>query len=295
MTANATTTDDAPSTAAASSRPLPDVGWGRADLQVHSASGDGMASAAQIFDAVERLGLLDVVAITDHDDVEGALIAREVHARGRYHFDFVPGIEVTTRGGHLLALWVDQPVPSFRSLGDTVEEIHRQGGLAVIPHPFSLLTRSVGRRGLQRLVTAGDSSRVPDGLEVENPTSAGWDAGKRARRLNEERWQLATTGGSDAHFLEALGSAYTLFPGRTGDDLRRAILERRTVAVGGRKPSLREIGWGTILRQQARGLSVTPRKVLGRVARRSARGTRASGASTDQAHEDRQREGRTGP
>ena len=176
-------------------------GWGRADLQIHSAHGDGMASAEEIFDLVERRAELDVIAITDHDDIEGALIARDIHARGGYHFDFVPGIEVTTRGGHLLALWVEEPVPSFRSLGDTVEEIHRQGGLAVIPHPFSLLTRSVGRRGLERLVDAGDPERVPDGLEVENPTSAGWDTGPRMRRLNEERWRLATTGGSDAHSL----------------------------------------------------------------------------------------------
>ena len=253
-----TTTTDAPSNAASA------AGWGRADLQIHSAEGDGMASAEEIFDLIELRAKLDVVAITDHDDIGGALLARDVHARGGYHFEFVPGIEVTTRGGHLLALWVDQPVPSFRSLGDTVEEIHRLGGLAVIPHPFSLLTRSVGRRGLDRLVDAGDVERVPDGIEVENPTSAGWDTGDRARRLNAQLWQLATLGGSDAHFLASIGAAFTLFPGRSAEDLRTAILERRTIAVAGRKPSLREIGWRTILRQQVRGLSVTPRKVLGR-------------------------------
>ncbi len=214
------------------------------------------------------------------------MIAREVHARGDYHFDFVPGIEVTTRGGHLLALWVEEPVPSFRSLGDTVEEIHRQGGLAVIPHPFSALTRSVGRRGLERLVDAGEAARIPDGIEVENPTSAGWDTGGRARRLNKERWGLATVGGSDAHFLEAVGASYTLFPGNTAEELRTAILDRRTVAMAGRKPSLREIGWRTLLRQQVRGLSVTPRKVLGRPLRRLGEraGRRVSG------HRDRRNE-----
>ena len=81
--------------------------FGRADLQVHSAYGDGMATAAEIFDRVEAHGALDVIAITDHDDVTGALEAREVHARGHYRFAFVPGIEVTTRSGHMLALFVD--------------------------------------------------------------------------------------------------------------------------------------------------------------------------------------------
>jgi predicted metal-dependent phosphoesterase TrpH len=269
-----TATSDAPSGRTALE------GWGRADLQIHSDAGDGMASAEEIFDLVERRAEFDVVAITDHDDIEGAMIAREAHARGGYHFDFVPGIEVTTRGGHLLALWVEAPVPSFRSLGDTIEEIHRQGGLAVIPHPFSLLTRSVGRRGLERLVDAGDAERIPDGIEVENPTSAGWDTGQRMRRLNEERWGLATTGGSDAHFLASIGAAYTMFPGRTAEDLRTAILERRTLAAAGHKPSLGEIGWRTILRQQVRGLSVTPRKVLGRPFRRGGQRRGGRGDST---------------
>src|SRR5690606_31816166 len=124
--------------------------FGRADLQVHTSYGDGMADARTIFDRIERLGLLDVVAVTDHDDVGGALKAREGLATGAYHFEFVPGIEVTTRSGHLLALWVDEPVASFRSLEATVEAIHRAGGVAVIPHPFSYLTRSIGQRRLER-------------------------------------------------------------------------------------------------------------------------------------------------
>ena len=52
--------------------------------------------------------------MTDHDDVGGALIARELHSQRRYRFALVPGIELTTRSGHLLALWVDEPLPSFR-------------------------------------------------------------------------------------------------------------------------------------------------------------------------------------
>ncbi len=237
--------------------------FGRADLQVHTAFGDGMEDARTIFERVEVLGELDVVAVTDHDDIRGAFEAREVHARAPYHFGFVTGVEVTTQHGHLLALWVEAPVRSFRSLEETVAAIHQQGGLAIIPHPFSLLTRSVGRRTLERVLAIADTATHPDGIEVANPTSAGWDTGLRAVEANRARWGLAETGGSDAHFTEAVGGAYTLFPGRTSDDVRQAILARTTAGRRGVGVPLRQIGAGRIALQQVRGLSVTPKKVLG--------------------------------
>ena len=241
---------------------------GRADLQLHTAHGDAMGDAAEIFEAVQRAALLDVVAVTDHDDIEGARIARDVHARGNYSFDLVTGIEVTTRQGHLLALWVDEPVPSFRSLEQTVARIHQLGGLAVIPHPFSMLTRSIGRRRLERNLAIADPAVHPDGIELANPTSFGWDT-RRARQRNDERWRLAVTGGSDAHFTELIGSAYTTFPGRTAEELRAAIEARQTDGVLGKRVSMAEIGVRRLAHQQVRGLSVTPRKVLGPPLRRA--------------------------
>ena len=236
--------------------------FGRADLQIHTAHGDGMADAQTLLDHVEWRTDLDVIAVTDHDDVRGALVARELHARGRYRFEFVPGIELTTRSGHLLALWVDEPLPSLRSLADSVEAVHRAGGLAVVPHPFSWLTRSVGRRALDRLLANGEGGSHPDGIEVANTTLAGRVTGARALRRNRERYGLAETGGSDAHFLEAVGTAATLFPGRSAADLRAAIEQRRTRGHAGHAPSLRRLGARRLAAQQVRGLSDTPRKLI---------------------------------
>jgi predicted metal-dependent phosphoesterase TrpH len=237
--------------------------FGRADLQIHTAHGDGMADAQALLDHVESRTDLDVVAVTDHDDVRGALEAREAHARGRYRFELVTGIELTTRSGHLLALWVDEPLPSLRPLAETVAAVHAAGGLAVVPHPFSWLTRSVGRRALDRLLEYGDEATHPDGIEVANTTLAGRVTSAKALRRNRERYGLAETGGSDAHFLEAVGTAATMFEGRSAAELRTAIEARRTFAHAGRAPSLRSLGARRLAEQQVRGLSVTPRKLIG--------------------------------
>lgn len=240
---------------------------GRADLQVHTSDGDGMESARAIFDWNREHGSLDIIAITDHDDVGGALRAREVWARGGYDFGFVPGIEVTTRSGHLLALWIDVQIPAFKGLGETIARIHEAGGVAVIPHPFSMTTRSVGRRTLAALVRDGSPDTLPDGLEVANPVGIGWDCGRKVLELNQ-RWRLAETGGSDAHFIEALGCAYTTFPGRSPEDLRLAIQSRTTQGILVHRTPLRRIGVRRLALQQVRGLAVTPRKVIGRALKR---------------------------
>ena len=237
--------------------------FGQADLQIHTAHGDGMADARALLDHVEERTDLDLIAVTDHDDVGGALIARELHSQRRYRFALVPGIELTTRSGHLLALWVDEPLPSFRPLGESVAAIHRLGGLAVIPHPFSWLTRSIGQRGLESVLANEDAATHPDGIEVANLTLAGRVTGAKARRLNAERYGLAETGGSDAHFLEEVGSATTQFEGTTAAALRRAIEERRCQGLAHREVSLRRLGLRRLAAQQVRGLAVTPRTVLG--------------------------------
>src|SRR5579859_3527602 len=76
---------------------------GRADLHLHTRASDGLMSACDLVDHVERCTDLDVIAITDHDETSGALAARERAARNGYRVEVIPGVEVTTRDGHLVA------------------------------------------------------------------------------------------------------------------------------------------------------------------------------------------------
>lgn len=205
---------------------------GKADLHIHSAAGDGLNTVEELLDYVEHHTDLDVIAITDHDEVAGALRARDIVARGGYSFEVVTGTEVTTRDGHLLALFVEERFSMLRSLETTVEAVCSKGGVCVVPHPLSWLTLSVGQRRLLHMHPNGANGFRLDGIEVFNPTIAGRVASRRAVDLNREVLGLAETGGSDAHHCDQVGSGHTLFPGRTSAELRRAIQERTTHGAG---------------------------------------------------------------
>ena len=234
---------------------------GKADLHIHTARGDGMADLPELLDHVQENTDLTVIAVTEHDDLRPGLEAREMCARGSYRFQVVPGAEVTTLEGHLLALYLEEPVESLRPLAETLEAVHKQAGLCIIPHPMSWLTRSIGQRTIELILRDGRDGVYFDGIEVADLSAGARVSIEKARRLNAERYHLAAVGGSDAHFLAVVGSAYTLFDGQSAEDLRRAILSRTTQGVEGHQPSLTEIGLGQVARQQVRGLLVTPRKM----------------------------------
>ena len=232
------------------------TGTGRADLQLHSDLGDGLAPPAAILDAAERAGL-NVIALTDHDDIRGAFILRDLAARRSSAVEIVTGVEVTTRSGHLLALWVEDEVPMFAPLAQTIALIHARGGLAIAPHPLSYLTFSIGERALRALHAASAECRI-DGIELVNPSYAGRVRSRRASQLNAELLGAAETGSSDAHHARLVGTAWTDFPGATAIDLRRAILER-TTKPDGRHWTLREHLDG-VARQQWRSMVRDPVK-----------------------------------
>lgn len=244
---------------------------GSADLHLHTSLGDGLIELPALLAYVEERTDLDVIAVTEHDQIDAALRLRELHARGRYRFEVVVAAEVTTIEGHLLALFVEEPVPSLRPLARTIDLIHRQGGLCIVPHPLSPLTRSVGRHGIERIVRRRGDGLWLDGIELANPSPAGRITAARARALNAASFGLAETGGSDAHFIAAVGCARTVFPGATASELRHAIERHATTSRLDVAPTLREIGAGALVRQSWRALWATPKRVVGNPLRRFAR------------------------
>jgi predicted metal-dependent phosphoesterase TrpH len=233
---------------------------GRADLHIHTSEGDGLDSAEAILAHVEREGRLDAIAITEHDDLVTALRAREAWARQGHRFDFIPGVEVTTLEGHVVALFVEQPVPSLRRVEDTIEAVHRQGGVCFVPHPMNWLTRSIGPGTFDRLARLRDDGVWFDGIELANPNPMSRLFLAKARRHNQ-RYGLPAVGASDAHFALAIGSGYTEFDGSSAADLRRAFEAGAITAREDRFPNLREVGLSRALSLPIAGLRATPKKL----------------------------------
>lgn len=204
---------------------------GRADMHLHTLYSDGTMEVQALLDHVEQHTDLDLVAVTDHERIDGALRARELHAAGDYHFGLVVGEEITTRRGHVLALFLTDRIPALRPLEETMERIHAQGGLAIAAHPLAPLTPSLGRRSLLRLHHDPDARHRLDAIEMLNPSVAGRARRQHRHALNQVM-ELAAVGNSDAHVLEHIGTGWTWFTGVSAEDYRRAIAERSTEAEG---------------------------------------------------------------
>ena len=205
---------------------------GKADMHLHSLYSDGTAEVQALLDHVEANTDLDLVAITDHERIDGALRAREIHAAGSYSFELVVGEEITTRRGHLLALFLTERIPALRPITETLERVHDQGGVAIASHPMAPLTPSLGRRTLLQLHHDPDPRHRLDGIEILNPSAAGRSRRLERLHLNEKVLHLPAVGNSDAHVLEHVGTAWTWFAGSSADDYRRALAAHATEAEG---------------------------------------------------------------
>jgi predicted metal-dependent phosphoesterase TrpH len=238
--------------------PSNDDAFGRADVHLHTRASDGLVEARDLVDYVEHQTQLDVIAITDHDETSASLEAREWAARRDYRVQVVPGVEVTTRDGHLLALFIEERPAAFWSLQRTAEWVISRGGVCVAPHPFTRWTLSLNKASLATAIDAG----LLTGVEVLNASLAGRASRPRALGLAEER-RLAQIGSSDAHMLSMVGLAFTRYPGRSPDDLKRAI-EGRMTSAEGRFATPAEMA-SECIPQLARSLVHLPLRRMGRL------------------------------
>jgi predicted metal-dependent phosphoesterase TrpH len=233
---------------------------GRADLHLHTRASDGLMSARALLEYVEHRTDLDVIAITDHDETSGGLEAREWAARHGYRVQVVPGVEVTTRDGHLLALFVEERPPALRNLQVTAEWVVARGGLCVAPHPFTRWTHSLNLGSLCPAIEQG----LIAGIEIFNASLAGRASQPHAVRFAAQHG-LAGVGASDAHMLSMVGLARTRFAGRTPADVRHAI-ESRTVVAEGRFATAGEMA-AEAIPQLARSMIHLPLRRIVRYAR----------------------------
>lgn len=187
----------------------------RYDLQVHTdASPCSRMSPAAAGAAAERAGL-DGIAVTDHDTLANV---ERVAAAAPEELTVIPGAEVTTTQGHLLALGIEEVPPRTDPL-TVIRNVHDQGGVAVLSHPFDELRQRYDA-DLSAIAAA------VDGVEAVNSRCVRESFNRRAAAF-AARHGVAPTGGSDAHFPMEVGRAYTVFAESLPDALDARTTEPR--------------------------------------------------------------------
>lgn len=223
----------------------------RVDPHVHSeGSYDGREPVELILEHAAAIEL-DAVVITDHDVIDESLRAAELAPE--YGLVGVPGVEVSTADGHLLAIGVDEVPPRGRSFGETVERVRAVGGVAVVPHPFQRSRHGVRRSNLADCdvpdpMESGSrraAERCVDAIEVYNSMLFTGYRNRLASRY-ARRHGYPSVGASDAHYLYNVGRAYTEVTIREdgvesvadvdGDLLVDAIRDGETAIDGKRTP-----------------------------------------------------------
>src|SRR3972149_956024 len=145
----------------------------KADLHVHTTySMDSIITPKDLVFYAKKRGLT-AIAVTDHNQVEGA---RKIAAET--DFLIIPGTEVTSLGGHIVGLNVNEIVPRGLSADETVDRIHDAGGVAIACHPFALFKGSVGKHVSSKF----------DAVETRNASSLPFKSAARKAELLAERF-----------------------------------------------------------------------------------------------------------
>ena len=180
----------------------PPPGWVRMDCHLHTvASGDAVLTLDQLADRAEQAGL-DVVCITDHNEISAAVAAAGQDLGVR----IIIGEEIRTPDGDIIGLFLTERVPYVLPVAEVVARIRAQGGLVYAPHPFDQARSSLGRV-LPGLCAAG----AVDIVEVFNAKTATREPNDRAAAL-AAAYELPGGAGSDAHDPPGVGAAYLELP-----------------------------------------------------------------------------------
>jgi predicted metal-dependent phosphoesterase TrpH len=231
---------------------------GKADLHVHTTySYDGTCTVEAVLQQAAYHAGLDVIAITDHNETAGAKEA--LRLAPRYGIQVIPGEEISTKAGHLLAYFIQETIPAGLPLAETALRVRQQGGICVAAHPYAAGTNSIKGDDIRQALEVPGVADALIGIETFNYGLIFPHTNDMALELAQEL-NLAAVGGSDSHILETIGHGYTSFPGSTAADLRRSLLKRTSRSRKAaqhdvhfylahlRGWSLRAIGWVTAIR-----------------------------------------------
>lgn len=195
------------------------------DLHTHSASSpDGGITLRQYRGAL-KTGLLDCIAITDHNSIDFATRAREELGER-----IIVGEEIMTTMGEIIGLFLDEPISPGQPPEETIAAIRAQDGLVYIPHPFETIRKGLHPAALEMIQTDVDVIEACNGrafLQNRSQQAVVW------AKLNN----VPAAASSDAHGLRGLGRTFTAVSDMPNRDNLIALLAGSTLHT--RRPKVR--------------------------------------------------------
>lgn len=218
--------------------------YGLADLHMHTTVSDGTMSPQAVVNEVviqnliaEREGrrrIFDVIAITDHDAIQGATTAIE-YLNDHYEagtMDIIVGAEISSKDGHILALDIKKNIRKDLPALDTIKMIHEQGGIAIAAHPFAYIPFMKGLKGIGKLICDEKVGPELDAIEIRNANPTETINNFITQAVNSFYFRKPVCGGSDSHFQSAIGKSFTIFEGKTKEELLASLKSGKTKAKG---------------------------------------------------------------
>lgn len=187
------------------------------DLHIHSMySSDSRCKPSHIMASAIKRGL-NGLSLTDHNTMEGYRSIRKTHG-----LIIIPGMEISTDSGHVIALGIQEEIASKKSLEETLDDIYGQGGLAIASHPYRFWS-GLGEKTIQKHIWSA--------IEVLNGRS-GVISNQMAMRLAKSM-KTPVVAGSDSHSLANIGKAYTLIESANNwEDVIQSIQKGKTFVDG---------------------------------------------------------------
>jgi len=197
-------------------------------LHVHTVtSSDAHTRREDLPSIIKRRGL-DGVALTEHNKFDPPKLEALT----------LPGVEISSRDGHIIALGIQEMIQPKQPADDTIRQIQKQDGVVIIPHPYDPVCECIK---LSRLKT------TPHAVETVNADALSFHISNWLARRDAAKFKLPQVGGSDSHIPQTIGDAYTVVDAKSANvkDILEAI----------RAGSVRAEGHPTSLRNKLRKLS----------------------------------------
>jgi predicted metal-dependent phosphoesterase TrpH len=199
------------------------------DLHMHTDHSHDCATPVDVLLATARERGLGAIAVTDHNEISGALEARA--KADEYGVKVIVGEEVKTADqGEVIGLFIEEKIPRGMTLEETIAEIRRQGGIVYVPHPFDRLHSVPDYEHMLAVVDQIDA------IEVFNPRIAIPAFNEEAVRF-AGKYRIVGGAGSDSHVAQGLGSVRISM--RDFDGPEEFLESLRDADITGKPSSLR--------------------------------------------------------